>query len=362
MVLPPNRIGAIRGPGGATLDDVVAAINGLSVIVGESNVLLASQQAYLDSIANALDPALAQLLQRMTWLTGTTAPNATFGNFGLPGYLGLVLGSRAAASSELVTVWDWLRSMDDSLGRVTSAIGGNPQPIGLPDNVLLRTTLAAEALSLVTGLATDPPIGSTIKALLASIDVNQARAADCCEQNANGGGETPGAEQNPQPTDFCSGTDTATRCSGWLDVGTTVISGTTYDVRVPFFGSLPVEGYSPFAAPGTAGRRGFRHIGPDRSLMCFEWDFTGNTRQPFAFTLATAQSEQGLLDNNWYAVLPPSAGTMVRGSYSDTFDNCANGPEEGSELYIALAFPQVAGDQTIALNFFGLQDNQGCAS
>lgn len=66
----------------------------------------------------------------------------------------------------------------------------------------------------VLGDVEDAPTGSTMKDLLRSIDINQLRAADCCEENGNQ--EPPTETQPPGPEDSCPLSGGPLRTTGYF--------------------------------------------------------------------------------------------------------------------------------------------------
>lgn len=318
MVLPPNRIGAIRGPGGATLDDVVAALNALSVVVGDSNVILASQQAFLESIAQDMqrlvgptDPSGWPGLANYLW---TMIGNPLFLQVtGLPGLWGLA--SRNDGDNKLIlqfltdgvptgTNTPYLRSIRNAL----SDAGTEPN----------TTIEALQRLSIVMGLATDPPAGSTIKALLASIDVNQARAADCCEEGGSTDPPDPNNPLNDPPVNF--GCPNAIRATSWVNRGTVQVGGSDRYLWQARFDNLP-PGIEQFVV-AISGATSYGLAAPATKYdLCVSWNFNNNATQPDAIgrnrsnlqnTAATDLATSGV----------PSPGDFVTGGFVDELSSC----------------------------------------
>lgn len=200
MVLPPNRIGGIRGPNGATLDDIAA--------------LLGTQAIALDALASAVGQSnlfLEQLVSDLSRLTGSGVLPAMWD--GLPQYLTRVLGSEAAAIDE---EWNLLGlGLFNRQAALNMLLGlfGTTSPTALArlgwllevrnaltdgngDNVHSRIGAVSDrALDLLDSLGTinDAPADRTIKSLLEQL-------ALCCENNGGPGGET-----FPPPTVDCAG-------------------------------------------------------------------------------------------------------------------------------------------------------------
>lgn len=191
MTNPPNRVGGIRGPNGATLDDVVEA---LASIAG-SLVLVQADTAAIRSMLSTVAPAtpnvLSTLLTRVSYLTGSATPSNGFGQLGLPNYLRLVAGDvRLAGTEGFPPMQDLLSNVDRwTFDTVKSLHGLNVGSQGANQLVEAASTLVALLTAL--GSFTSPPADTTIKSIL------QAQL-ECCEDS--------GATYNPAaPTSGCSG-------------------------------------------------------------------------------------------------------------------------------------------------------------
>lgn len=221
---------SIRGPGNAGLGGIFSQL--AAIVAG-----LGSLPQMAADVA-----ALRTVVER---LVGTAA-NTPAGWLGLPWAFGIRdevgdetlmqlllnmgLNANAIASNTSSTA-----SFTNTIRQAILRIEGTPQA-NLRQLVtaleLVRDDM--DALSLVTGRATDPPIGSTIKALLASIDVNQARAADCCEE---GGGT---GNTYPPPTTGCGVTPT-TWHEATLELKFSEVEGNDVYMLVPPATILSVE-------------------------------------------------------------------------------------------------------------------------
>lgn len=215
MVLPPNRIGGTRGPNGSTLDDVVAAIQETNIALGELGVQISSQNAFLNSLANDVQRLVGPAENLPSnWLgfpaaLGTPPVNAQSETFWQ-----MVIGIAFAVND----IQSSANGSEASLTAILDAIGlRGQQPVGANVNILQQMDYArqrVDALYLVAGQLTDAPTGSTLKDLLRSIDVNQLRAADCCEENSNQ--EPPTETQPPGPEDSCPLSGGPLRTTGYF--------------------------------------------------------------------------------------------------------------------------------------------------
>lgn len=200
MTLPPNRIGGVRGPNGATLDDVVA--------------LLGTQAIALDALASAVGQSnqfLEQLVSDLSRLTGSGALPSLWD--GLPQYLTRVLGSEAAAIDEEQNLFALGLFQRQAALNMLLGLFGTTAPTALArlgwllevrnaliegqgENVYSRVSeTASYTLALLDSLGNfnDAPDGRTIKNLLDNL-------VSCCEEGNSGGGET-----FPPPTLDCAG-------------------------------------------------------------------------------------------------------------------------------------------------------------
>lgn len=174
MTLPPNRIGAVRGPGGSTLDDVVD---------GLGQVRLAVEGVSLTLEAVAAD------LRRLTGTGGAPA-----GWLGLPEYLGVAIGEVGDVSASALSTLYLQRDILAALSRAVGNTGAPPVSTPAPslyaltsaavdaltsaagDNVYNRLgSIRDNSLALLQSLGTLPstPANQTVKALLQAL-------VDCC--------------------------------------------------------------------------------------------------------------------------------------------------------------------------------------
>lgn len=187
MVLPPNRIGGIRGPSGATLDDVVAALVNLQTPL---NSIAANLQDLMGD-----DPNLSVgqwswegfrfmmlYLLELTQGTFTNTDQGAAFTQDIRGWLGYHLGATPAEGAVQpggqAAPAKLFQSMVNVDAALTSASG---------DTAYSRIgTLRDNSTALLQSLGTLPssPEGETLKALLAAL-------VECCE----GGGEL----FNPSP-------------------------------------------------------------------------------------------------------------------------------------------------------------------
>lgn len=225
MSNPPNRIGGARGPNGSTLDDVVAGLGLLAQGLNNAGLIL-------DGISDRID-ITNQYLAR---LVGETVPaNWT----GLPNALGVDVTSNGQVPlfTYVQALWDTtatgvLPALSGPAGprleevrAAVAALQGNDLANLSNLAFLLQTQLTLqEQMQLVLGFVEQAPAGSSIKDLLRSIDVNQLRAAECCEEGSTGGGTIP-----PPPTNCNGRLGTYQQCS-LTPIGTGVVGADTYDV------------------------------------------------------------------------------------------------------------------------------------
>lgn len=165
MVLPPNRIGGVRGPGGATLDDVVAA--------------LTSMDDKLTTIANAQSNTLEQLIFIRDYLVQT-------------------IQLAEVNPEEYFGVATFLKNMNNVLNGVGASVQGlegwalAPAQPATPRSWAYGQQ-ALEAISLVLGNVNAAPVGSTLKDLARSSDTNLLALLEClCE-------DPPPPPFNPSP-------------------------------------------------------------------------------------------------------------------------------------------------------------------
>ena len=185
---------SIRGPGNRGLGGIWALLNSIAGGLG-SLPQIATDIAAIRVVAERDIPLL---LARITFLTGTAAPNPAFGNFGLGTYLGSVLGSRAAATSEPASIWVQLEDARDALTKQLLLQVGQPATIAGGFNQYKLISDAATQLASSIGNASTSTPNFTALAWLALIANSTERSADCCEE----GPVTP-LDPFPIPTPFC---------------------------------------------------------------------------------------------------------------------------------------------------------------
>lgn len=280
MVLPPNRIGGVRGPGGATLDDIVDALNVLNLATA-ANVLT------LNSINN-----------RLGILSG--GDSAPLDWEGLPVYLATRLGAIVNSGSTIgeqlagmVSLGIDTRSLADAISRTLGNFGdeGTTLPArtlhelagdiraalvtGEGENVYERLgSVRDNSLAILQAIGTLPstPAGETVKALLAAL-------VECCE----GGTEPPPPQpENPYPA-VCE--DVALgpwRVASYADAnGTFNLGGPDFDAYVMQFASISDDTFGlvvldpPTQDPAPSWNV-FRTVGEDITF-CLSWDLTDNT-------------------------------------------------------------------------------------
>ena len=274
MSQPPNRIGGIRGPNGATLDDILAT---LTLIRNGQLLQLQNEQA----IRTALDT----LVTRVTYLTGTSAPNAT--NFGasLPAYLQRVLGWTNPQGPQAGSIQQYAIESFDALNSLRQAAAGvdvfaegdniytrifNALSSLEGDNVYARLgSIRDNSLALLQAVGSLPstPASETVKTLLAAL-------VACCEDGNDGSTPQPGL--NPPPPNACLESDGYTplaRVLGWSLVGEADGDTNIYQALWPT--NTPAGYYLiPAAAPFPQGQ-GIASDQGDFARACFAWDFTG---------------------------------------------------------------------------------------
>lgn len=256
MTNPPNRIGGARGPGGTTNDDILAAINTTNILMGELGVQISSLTAFLDSIAGD-----------MRYFVGDPANRSQFWN-GISGTLG------ANNEGPNGSIWASLFF----LGFVLNDIDGKLQQIAGASNLtngkldLIRGTPAGDLgmIAQVLGDIEGAPLGSTIKDLLRSIDVNQARAADCCE---DGGVEPEPTETEPPGPDFrCALSDGPLRTTGYFFWRN--LPGDGFDEYIPLWDGLEAASGGLVAPLNSFDLNPIPAIFAPETVtdVCFEWN------------------------------------------------------------------------------------------
>ena len=356
MTEPPYNTD-IRSDTPSGLRGLFTALSGIAAGLSSLPAILIQVTA----INTLLQSNLPLLLTRITYLTGTNAPAPAFGNFGLPSYLGLVVGNRATASTEAITLWEWARSLDASGGSIVQAIGGNPTPDSLADNMFLRQYTELQAILNSLGVRGVSPTNLSALGYLALIANSTERSADCCEEGASGGGGGGGPAPTVPPTDLCSQVVQASQVQAWVPRGQAMVDGIVRDIFVPEFGPFPQAPFSTAATtePGGTWSNIFVEDNYNANLTV-SWDYSNVATEdvPIAFTLIEAINSQPD-GGNWAQAEPVTTGNMVRGCSTYNVGECAFGPGDIVRYYVAFAFNVgVVPQETVWAN----SEDIGCAS
>jgi hypothetical protein len=254
-------------------------------------------------------------------------------------------GARGPDGRTLTDVYNMLGSVNDNLTLLRGLVSTtNDNLVDIKNEIsgLENQNYSAVLTRIADTLRQEGelPEDTSIFRLLASMDVNIGRSADCCEENSGGtGGGNGGGGQKDEPTDLCIEEAAGARNSGWIWPGDAVISDTTYRVFVPMFASLPTGPAEIITGQGSLNSAGFQLSGAGRFDLIIQWDFTDDAEKPEYFTFGSALFGSGLFENAWYGETEPTAGNMTRGCYSTTIDGCAFGSNDVEQYYIAFAFP-----------------------
>lgn len=271
MVLPPNRIGAARGPNGSTLDDVVDAINGLVAVQQAQAITLESMRAFLDSIATDIAYISGPPAQRPTWP-------------GLSSWLKTVLGD------EEFTASPWPLAVDvsisrDVLGRLSQYLGGlNLQSASITRSYGIMEALG-ESLNNPSndvegflpqileslGVRGTSPTNLSALAYLALIADSTERSADCCEENSQpgGGGENP----PPGPSFSCGLESTPYRATSYeFRRNLPADQLDEYIVMFTGFSSQSPSGFTETVSNDTVPLPCYE--GPANAQLCWEWNLS----------------------------------------------------------------------------------------
>lgn len=293
MSVPPNRIGGIRGPNGATLDDVVSELAGmrdlLSALVGPLP-LPASWPGLTRAIGNPADEA-----------------NTT------------VLGWHALLYARLELVLQKLGPVEGA-AYLAAILGALEDGIG-PD-------VAATATATGTIAGAMPGFGT----LLGEIAANTLRSAECCEEGGGPGGEGP--PENPCPTEFEPDLPCA-RIVGWVAGPEITAGGAPAKIYYPDWGGeIPVLGgdgniYNIQYVHSTSFP--YRGIFADSGSawdVIVRWDFTTGitpVRVGSAVYNVPANEASAFLAN----VSIPDYGDLTRGAQTVFLDS----PSEGAKYW-----------------------------
>lgn len=299
MSVPPNRVGAIRGPNGSTLDDVVSVLGQIRDRLDQSDIRLTNIEALLLGVSNeltrpntGLTALLATTLARLTFLTGTSAPAATgFGTSGLPGYLSFVLGARSQFGDAGETIW----IQNATLSLFVAELLNQLRPSPGVDNSTSYVRLMQEALKREGEL----PADTSIFRLLASIDTNVAQIEECACGGSNGGG----GNQNPPPPNGClfDITDELDiRVQAWENLGPANPGFTRWGAIWPLAQIQPSILTVDPTVSGADDWFGFFGTAGDVKL-CYTWDTTG---EGWAGVLRLQNSAPGNFGQGSYVALP----------------------------------------------------------
>jgi hypothetical protein len=346
MVLPPNRIGASRGPNGSTLDDVVAAINGLSVVVGEQTIILESMRNFLDSVANDVQT-----------LTGT--PSVDLGWQGLPHFLRTYVYEPFDEFDTSRTLAFNTYFSREGIQRLVRYLGGNTASSdavtrtggliemlgGTNTSNNAREVSFLLAIASVLGELEADPVGSSIKDLLRSIDVNALRSADCCEEGGNSEPD-PDNPNNDPPVNF--GCANAIRVSEWVNRGTVDVSGVTNTLWQARFNTVPT-GITQFVASGDQATSYGLAISPTKYDLCISWNFNNNLDQPNAFGRNRSNLQNTAATDTFVAGPVSSGSSFIIGGLVDELSRCeVSDPDDDWCGYMF----RVPGTATPGLNAF----------
>jgi len=212
------------------------------------------------------------LLARITFLTGTAAPNPAFGNFGLGTYLGSVLGSRTAANAEPASIWVQLEDAREALTKQLLLQVGQPSTIAGTFNQYKLISDAATQLANSLGNASTSSPNFTALAWLALIANSTERSADCCEAVDN----PPPVGQNPPPgPDFACGlTGGPLRVTSFILRVTGDGGNDIYSAQ--FAGLAAASGSALVNVPAAVPNETINLIRAVQSHgVCLEWNLTG---------------------------------------------------------------------------------------
>lgn len=127
----------------------------------------------------------------------------------------------------------------------------------------------------VLGQVGNPPIGSTLKDLIRSIDTNTLRVAECCEE----GGVDPPSGNNPPPDTVCAtgdGWGPKVRVAAWERLNGTslpAVWGAVFPITTLPVNLVPVGDVSPtYDWPGIS-----TDITAEGLEACYSWNTTGET-------------------------------------------------------------------------------------
>lgn len=252
---------------------------------------------------------LQTVLARLTYLTGAEGPSLLFGEEGLPGYLSQVVGNVFYAESRGTNLLVSVESAKELMNLLVDTLYGFNPPQGYPPSMLARSTEAAEQIRQLISTIYPPPLDSDIIQLLASIDANQARAADCCEEGGGGGGS---GTINPQPSfGECDWAGTVYQVQGFTDLG--VAPGSCDPPQRRWAADWGLSG-----APGIGSKSTYEgapywgvvgNTGQDLEV-CLAYDFTGNDL-PRSLGFDTATTPESATDASCTEnVYPSPVGTF----------------------------------------------------
>jgi hypothetical protein len=220
--LPVNRIGAIRGPDGATLSDVVALLSQMrdqQQVTNQELINISLQINTLDTRLGAINDALIPLVTIANATTNTYEETQALNTL-MQAYINL------AGATETFQGAAFLMENNRDWNRYTGQIAN--QRLGGLEN------RASELLDAI-GRLIHPPTGSNLKDLLRSLDTNILNLLECCRGDT--GGEGP--PTNPIPDTICSSATLGTvRMTGWTNANSPVDFGGTADNYVMEFSTI----------------------------------------------------------------------------------------------------------------------------
>lgn len=346
----PSYPGSIR-------DDSNSGIRGLFAQLALIVAGLGSMPAILTQVTainTLLQTNIPLLLTRLTYLSGTNAPQAAFGNRGLPGYMPDVIGTAVPDFGFLITLKDYAASNDTNVGELLRSLAGFATNQAGGSNQLVAQRILLERLSLVAGLLADTPSGATLKSLLAAGNTNTLRSAECCEDGA--ASTPPPDSSNPTPAGFCNG-NALQRVVSWKFLNQQVVGGVNANVYRPVFNFspaalLPLTGFDS-SRPAPSGPAIQMPVNTN-ATYCIAWNFAGQF-SPLTIGRYIGTSSDAAQDNIVTTDFLVGASTPTVGGESFDYNNCGG---VASFLSFNAAF---ALGVTPPLSFFiGVSQNRGC--
>lgn len=333
MTLPPNRIGGARGPGGVTLTEIRNQLDAMMTTQNETFQLLLEMSNGITSIATALQPdgvthgqlatianAASNSYEQLLLLTEgfhqfAVIEGADAGYFGAAFYLQNIYNRLETLRSQLTDPLQQQLQAQITIRQHTSTL---VTALGTLDQLPQNTTIKALLVKLngIMGELTGVPVGSTIKDLLRSIDLNVS-AIEACACEGSGGAQP----LNPSPANACSGYNYGPiRNQDYFNAQTPIDMGGEGNSYQVWFGYLGAQtGEMVFADADTAqGLDVVAYYSPSNALEYkLSWDFSGNT-------LPTGATLRRFGTSDFYSEI--GAGTtlnpfeMPTGTYTFTVD------------------------------------------